>query len=102
MSEKVIHELRVVETDDGFRIEIKGDKERLRAMGFGQGAFPFGDRGGHGLFGGHRGGPRGFGFRGGWHHGRGPWGHGPWGHQSWWSDEPEAPANREAPTSDKV
>ena len=101
MSEKVIHEVRIVETDDGFRIEIKGDKERLRAMGFGQGGFPFGFGGGHGPFGGHRG-PRGFGFRGGWHHGRGPWGHGPWGHHPWWSDEPETPVSREAPTSDKV
>jgi len=35
--EKVIQELRVVETDDGFRIEIKGDKEALRSWltGFG-------------------------------------------------------------------
>lgn len=28
--ENVITELRVIETDDGFRIEIKGDKEKLR------------------------------------------------------------------------
>ena len=28
--EKVISEWRVVETDDGFRIEIKGDKEAMR------------------------------------------------------------------------
>lgn len=28
--EKIISEWRVVETDDGFRIEIKGDKEALR------------------------------------------------------------------------
>jgi hypothetical protein len=28
--EKVIHEWRIVETDDGFRIEIKGDKEAMR------------------------------------------------------------------------
>jgi hypothetical protein len=35
--EKVISEFRVVETDDGFRIEIKGDKEAIRRMlsGFG-------------------------------------------------------------------
>ena len=35
--EKVINEFRVVETDDGFRIEIKGDKEAIRRMlgGFG-------------------------------------------------------------------
>lgn len=30
MAEKVIHEYRIIETDDGFRIEIKGDKERIR------------------------------------------------------------------------
>jgi len=28
--EKIIQEFRVIETDDGFRIEIKGDKEQLR------------------------------------------------------------------------
>jgi hypothetical protein len=28
--EKVIREWRIIETDDGFRIEIKGDKEALR------------------------------------------------------------------------
>ncbi len=28
--EKVIREWRIVETDDGFRIEIKGDKETMR------------------------------------------------------------------------
>lgn len=54
--EKIVNELRVVETDDGFRIEIKGDKEQIKAFmtGFGEhkpgphrhgrrrGAFPFG------------------------------------------------------------
>ncbi len=41
--EKVINEIKVIETDDGFRIEIKGDKEVIRQMlhGFGAG-FPFG------------------------------------------------------------
>jgi len=29
--EKVIQEWKVIETDDGFRIEIKGDKEAMRA-----------------------------------------------------------------------
>jgi hypothetical protein len=29
--EKIITEWRVVETDDGFRIEIKGDKEAMRS-----------------------------------------------------------------------
>ncbi len=33
MAEKVIHEVRVIETDDGFRIEVKGDKERMRKLG---------------------------------------------------------------------
>ena len=28
--ENIISEFRVIETDDGFRIEIKGDKEKLR------------------------------------------------------------------------
>jgi len=30
--EKVVNELRVIETDDGFRIEIKGDKEKIKAL----------------------------------------------------------------------
>jgi hypothetical protein len=34
MPEKVIHEVRFIETDDGYRIEVKGDKERLKKMGF--------------------------------------------------------------------
>ena len=40
--EKVINEFRVIETDDGFRIEIKGDKEAIRRMlrGFGRHGFP--------------------------------------------------------------
>ena len=39
--EKVINEFKVVETDDGFRIEIKGDKEAIRRMmgGFSPGFF---------------------------------------------------------------
>ena len=47
--EKVISEVKVVETEDGFRVEIKGNKEALRQMwsGFGRcGSFkagtPFG------------------------------------------------------------
>lgn len=54
--EKVINEFKVVETDDGFRIEIKGDKEAIRRMlGFlGPGGFfgrkgPFGRRYGFGF-----------------------------------------------------
>ena len=34
MTEKVIHEVKVIETDEGYRIEINGDKEKLREMGF--------------------------------------------------------------------
>ena len=81
MGEKVIHEVKFVETDDGFRIEFKGDKERLRKMGFGPGmgfdpAMRFKLR--HEHFRHHHHGPR----RGGWGMGYGPWG---W----WWDDEPE-------------
>jgi hypothetical protein len=28
--EKLIHEMRMIETDDGYRIEIKGDKEKMK------------------------------------------------------------------------
>lgn len=71
MSEQVIHEIRVIETEDGFRIEMKGNKEELRRMLFERG---FGPGGGHG-----------FGRRKHRHHGHGrPWfarpfggGHGP-------------------------
>src|SRR3989304_3148827 len=62
--EKVIRELRIIETDDGYRIEIKGDKERMKR-------FMRGFRGRHGRR--HRHGPfkffgmpgPGFGFGGG-------------------------------------
>lgn len=42
MADHLIHEYRVIETDDGYRIEIKGDKSRSRevhghCMGQGQG-----------------------------------------------------------------
>ena len=35
--EKVIQEFRVIETDDGYRIEIKGDKDKIKSFmrGFG-------------------------------------------------------------------
>jgi hypothetical protein len=47
--EKIINEFKVVELDDGFRIEIKGDKEAIRQMlkGFG----PWNCFGGKGPFG---------------------------------------------------
>jgi hypothetical protein len=72
MTEKVLYELRVIETEDGIRVEMKGDKERAREMGFGRIMREFGR-----------------------HAGRGPWGHhgrhwGAWGFfNPWWCDEPE-------------
>jgi hypothetical protein len=59
MSEKVLREFKIIETDDGFRIEMTGDKEELRKLLFEQGKpffMPFGRGrgfGGHGPFG-HR------------------------------------------------
>jgi hypothetical protein len=76
MTEKVIHEVRVVETEDGFRIEVKGDKERLREMGCGPG-MGFARRFGRRFR--HRGGP-----------GFGPW----WMCADWWAGE--EPAEEEA------
>ena len=35
MEEKVIREFQVIETEDGYRIEMKGDKALLRRMLFG-------------------------------------------------------------------
>ncbi|MBN1680546.1 MAG: hypothetical protein JW966_09655 [Anaerolineae bacterium] len=71
--EKVLQEFRIIETDDGFRIEIKGDKDELRDFvmsldprqwahprpPFGPPPFMRGRRGKH--FGFHFG-PGGFGF----------------------------------------
>ncbi len=82
MEDKVLHEVRILETEDGFRIEIKGDKEHLRKMGFGKMGFGGMGFGPGMMFRRHRhhwGGP--FGFR----HGRGPWG---WGYEG--EDEGEA------------
>ncbi len=96
-NEKVIHEVRVVETEDGYRIEIKGDKERLREMFSGKGMFSgfgFGGPFRHGPFGGH-GGP----FR------HGPFGRGrhgfPFGgHRGpWWYEEEETEKRDEGPVS---
>ena len=53
--ENIISEFKVIETEDGFRIEIKGDKEQIKAFMSG--------------FGGDKGWRRG--QRRGW---RGPWG----------------------------
>lgn len=73
MEDKIIHEFKIIETEDGFRIEVKGDKERLRKMGFG----PFG-RGRHHRHGPPRG-PHGRHFRVEKQFGWGP----PW----WWYEE---------------
>ena len=42
--ERVIHSFQIIETDDGYRIEIKGDKKRLKKVlrGFRR---PFGKKG---------------------------------------------------------
>lgn len=56
--EKVIQEFRVIETEDGFRIEIKGDKEKMKKFMKG--------------FKGHKG------HRGFWGRRRGPFAWGPW------------------------
>jgi len=81
MADKVISEFKVVETDDGYRVEIKGDKEQMKKWFESRGKF-----GRHGM---------GFGpgfmlrrFFGG-RHGHGPWGHGPWGRD--WDEEEERP-----------
>lgn len=82
--EQVISEFKIIETDDGYRIEIKGDKARLKQL-FERG--PFGAR---------MGGP--FGFRGpmggplGWMFGRHHWGHGPWGWHFGEEEESAPPA----------
>jgi hypothetical protein len=83
MAEKVIHEVRFIETDDGFRIEVKGDKERLKEMGFGPGMMGFGHGMGFGprmIFKRHRHGRHGHGHRR--RRRFGP-GFGPW---AWWND----------------
>jgi hypothetical protein len=58
--EKIISEYKIIETDDGFRIEIKGDKESLRKMfidgprHFFRGKGPFGHHFSHGPGFGHK------------------------------------------------
>ena len=69
MTEKVLHEVRFIETDDGFRIEVKGDKERMRELGCGPGMMGFGPRFRRRMRRARRWGP----------------GFGPW----WWYDEEE-------------
>ena len=83
MEDKVISEFRIVETEDGYRIEIKGNKERLKEMfehrgrGFGPG-MRFRSRHGFGPFG--------------WWFRHGPWGYGPWAEDDEPGPEPTARA----------
>jgi hypothetical protein len=79
MADKVIYEMRLIETDDGFRIEVKGDdKERLKKMFFRPGMM-FGHKMGFGRrFHKARKGRRGHGY------GFAP----PW-MSGWWEDESE-------------
>jgi hypothetical protein len=102
MSEKIISEIRFVETEDGFRIEVKGDMGRLKNMDWGPGPcgpdFPpfmgFGhgrgfwkwgrrSRHGHGRFHGHS------------HHAGPPPGARPW--WCWDADEPDEDADYDMP-----
>ena len=39
--EKIINEIKIIETDDGYRIEIKGNKEAIGRMLSGFGPFNF-------------------------------------------------------------
>jgi hypothetical protein len=80
MTEKVLHEVRFIETDDGFRIEVKGDKEKIRQMGFGPGMMGFGPGMRHKRHGRH----------GRHSHRHGMHRHGPKGWGWWWDDTDEA------------
>ncbi len=87
--EKLIQEFRVIETDDGFRIELKGDKERMRSFvtrmdprrrSGGRAAWGHGHRGRHGC------GPKtflGFGIP-------------PWMYGDWYEEEDEEDVESEA------
>lgn len=95
MTEKVLHEVRFIETDDGFRIEVKGDKEKIRRMGFGPGwsRMGFGPGRHHG---GHCGHGRHRHHHEGQRHGRKGWG---W----WWDnvdDEEEVATMKEKSPAD--
>jgi hypothetical protein len=94
--EKVIQEFRVIETDDGFRIEIKGDKEQLRGFVMSLDPRQWGHHGPHGPWGGPFGGRRGHGFRF-----MGPWGGffgfgGPCGEEEEEEDQPKRKRSEEA------
>ena len=66
--DKIISEFKIIETDDGFRVEIKGDKETIRKMIAGGPPHFFKGRGRFG----HRF-PFGPGFGGGFHGWCAPW-----------------------------
>lgn len=103
MTEKVVGEIRFIETDDGFRIEVKGDKERLKEMGWGPG-MGMGRGRGHrhsrkrfwrDMWAGHQHGQ-------GYEHGPGHAGHaghdcGPWSWWGWGEDEPQESGDYEKP-----
>lgn len=72
--EKVISEWRIVETDDGFRIEFKGDKEAMREW---IRHFPRGP------------------MRWARHMRFGPWGTGFWRHGFWYCGEEDEEAEKE-------
>ena len=97
MADKVLGQISFIETDDGFRVEIKGDKERIRKMGFPPDAEAWREMGFD---------PeqwtKGFRRRHGWRHG--PWGRrhfgsfGPWmWGWCWGDDEPEDEAYEKSP-----
>ncbi|NLX09020.1 MAG: hypothetical protein GXY36_05150 [Chloroflexi bacterium] len=95
--EKVIQEFRIIETDDGFRIEIKGDKEQLRDFVMNLDPRQWGRRGHWAPWGEHphgRHGRHGHGFRfgpmGGWFGFGGPW---DWGEE----DDEDAPPRKRKP-----
>ena len=77
MEDKILGQISFIETEDGFRVEIKGDKERIRKMGFPPDPDTWRDMG----FGPEQW-SKGFSRKRGWHHG--PWKHnhsggfGPW------------------------
>jgi len=71
--EKVIKEFKIVETEDGYRIEVKGDKEKMKELFSGLGGRKF--RGGHAH-------PFGFGLGHAFLSGMGP-------RCCWWEEETE-------------
>ena len=99
--EKILQEFRIIETDDGFRIEIRGDKEQLREFvlslaprrGWGAGRLHKHGRGHHEHHGHHHhDDEHGHGHHG---HGRGRmrgWGPPPWAWE--WDDEDEHPRRK--------